>query len=215
MATDQLKLYNGALRLIGERKLASLTENIEARYVLDDIWDDELIDTVLEEGQWNFAARMVKLDYAPSITPSFGYQYAFPHPDDFIRTLQIGHDEYIVSPITMYQEEAGVIYCDQQEIYLQYVSNDSQWGGDFSLWPPSFTKWVEAWMALEACPKLTNSEELFARIERAEEQFRKKAKSNDAMQSPARFVPEGRWASWRRGKHSSNRDRGKRSQLHG
>lgn len=215
MATDKLKLYNGALRLIGERKLANLTENVEARYVLDDIWDDEALDFVLEEGQWNFAGRTVKLDYAPSITPQFGYKHAFPKPDDFVRTLQVCHDEYFNIPITAYQDEAGVIFCDNTEIYFQYVSNDVGWGSDFSLWPPTFSQYFQAWLAHEAVPKLTNSDSVAARVKEELEDRRKKAKSNDAMESPSKQLPEGRWAGWRRGPRRANRDRGRRDSLFG
>ena len=37
MANDQLSLYNNALTVLGERKIASLTENREPRRVLDDV----------------------------------------------------------------------------------------------------------------------------------------------------------------------------------
>lgn len=213
MATTKLKLYNGALRMLEERKLADLTENVEARFVLDDIWDEEAIDYVLEQGQWNFAGRTVKLDFAPSITPSFGYQYGFAKPDDFIKTMQVCKDEYFALPITAYQDEARHIFCDPAEIYFQYVSNDAQWGTDYSLWPPSFTKWVQSWIALEAGPMLTNSATLVERVTDEEDRRRRRAKSQDAMESPAKFPPEGRWASWRRG--SSHSERGRRTSLFG
>jgi len=57
----QLSIYNGALNILGERKLADLDENREPRYELDDIWDNEMIDRVLQFGLWNFAARSVEL----------------------------------------------------------------------------------------------------------------------------------------------------------
>ena len=38
MALDQLAIYNGALQLIGSRRLASLDEDRETRYELDEIW---------------------------------------------------------------------------------------------------------------------------------------------------------------------------------
>ena len=40
MATDRLKLYNGALTIIGERSIASLTTNEESRRLLDNQWND-------------------------------------------------------------------------------------------------------------------------------------------------------------------------------
>ena len=83
---SKLTIYNGALAVVGDRKLASLSENREPRFKLDDIWDNEIIDRVLQMGQWNFAKRTVALSASPSVSPSFGYQFAFDKPVDFIRT---------------------------------------------------------------------------------------------------------------------------------
>ena len=149
MATSKLQLYNGALRLLGERTLATIDENVESRYVLDDIWDDEALDTVLDMGLWNFAGRTVMLEPSTTITPDFGFRYAYPKPDDFIRTMKLCEDEYTENPLSgeEYDDEAKHIFCDIEPVYFQYVSNDVQWGSDLSLWPPSFTKYVQAWMA--------------------------------------------------------------------
>ena len=40
MATSKLTLFNDALRLCRERKLVALTDNREARHLLDAAWAD-------------------------------------------------------------------------------------------------------------------------------------------------------------------------------
>ena len=80
--TSKLTLFNGALRLLGERRLASLTEDRPARRYLDDAWDDGLVDDALEQGFWNFATRTVQMTASTSVEPEFGYRYAFQKPDD-------------------------------------------------------------------------------------------------------------------------------------
>ena len=130
---SKLTIYNGALTVLGERKLADLTENREPRYKLDDVWDNDLIRRVLQMGQWNFAKRTVELESSPSVTPSFGYQFAFDKPSDFVRTIGVAHDEYFNIPITRYSDEASWLFCDQEKIYVAYVSDDTQWGADLSL----------------------------------------------------------------------------------
>ena len=82
---DKLSIYNGALLFIGERQLATLTDNVESRRLLDGAWDRDGIETVLEQGQWNFAMRTSKFEYSPSITPAFGHTRAFEKPSDFVR----------------------------------------------------------------------------------------------------------------------------------
>lgn len=210
---SKLTIYNGALSVLGERKLSSLTEDREARYKLDDVWDNDLIDRVLQMGQWNFAGRSIELQASPSVTPSFGYQYGFDKPTDFIRTMAVANDQYFNVPLTEYSDEAAWWFADIETIYVQYVSNDSQYGSDFSLWPFNFTEMVEHYMAYKIAPRLTgmdlDSDALLAKYKLA----LRDAKSTDAMESPAQFMPRGSWANSRRGYRSG--ERGKRNQLIG
>lgn len=212
---SRLSLYNGALTVVGERKLANLTENREPRYKLDDIWDNDLIDRVLQMGQWNFAKRTVQLTADPSLTPSFGYQYGFPKPPDFKRTMMVCQDEYFNNPLTSYSDEAKFWFCDLEEIYVAYVSNDVQWGGDLSLWPPNFTEMVEHYMAWKVAPRLSGIDISDKRLAQQWKQWLAEAKATDAMESPAKFPPKGGWAKSRQGFRSGSSDRGNRSKLIG
>ncbi len=214
MAT-KLSIYNGALSVIGERKLASLTENREPRLKLDDIWDNDLIDRVLQMGQWNFAKRTVELTASPSVTPSFGYQYAFDKPTDFIRTMMVCHDEYFNIPITRYSDEAQWWFCDAEQIYVAYVSNDTQWGADLSLWPHNFTEMVEHYLAWKVAPRIAGIDISDKRLANQWKMWLAEAKAVDAMESPAKFAPKGGWARSRKGFRSGQNERGNRSQLIG
>lgn len=209
----RLTIYNGALNIIGERRLTDLSEDREARYKLDDIWDNDLIDRVLQMGQWNFAGRSVELQASPSVTPQFGYQFAFDKPTDFIRTMKVANDEYFKMPLTQYSDEAAWWFADLETIYVQYVSNDAQYGSDFSLWPFNFTEMVEHYMAYKVAPRLTGLDfDSNALLGKWKLQLRD-AKAVDAMEAAAKFPPKGGWASSRQGFRSG--ERGKRNQLIG
>ncbi len=138
MATDKLKIYNGALAIIGERQLASLTEERESRRQLDLIYDDGGILGCLEAGQWYFAMRSQKITYDPSITPDWGYKFVFDVPSDHIRTCGLCQDEFFSVPLLEYKEEANFWYANLQTIYVRFVSSDTNYGLDMSLWPASF-----------------------------------------------------------------------------
>lgn len=214
--TDKLSIYNGALNILGERKLADLNENREPKYQLDDVWDNDMIDRCLQMGQWNFAARSVELAASPSVTPGFGYQYGFDKPPaDFIRTMMVCYDEYFDRPITRYSDEGNWIFADVELLYLKYVSNDGQFGGDFSLWPANFTEFVEHYLAYKVAPRLAGLDFKERTMEAKFERALLKAKSTDAMESPAKFAPKGGWANSRQGYRSGTSDRGKRGQLIG
>lgn len=212
---SKLTIYNGALSILGERKLSALTENREPRYKLDDVWDNDLIRRVLQMGQWNFAKRTVELQASPSVTPSFGYQFAFDKPSDFVRTMAVCHDEYMNIPITRYSDEASWWFCDQETIYVAYVSDDTQWGSDLTLWPPNFTEMVEHYMAYKAGPRIKGVDVSTQTLGRLWKGWLAEAKATDAMEQPAKFPPKGGWARSRQGFRGGSRERGNRSQLIG
>ncbi len=212
---SKLSIYNGALNILGERKLASLTENREPRYKLDDVWDNDLVRRCLQMGQWNFAARSAEFSYSPSITPEFGYQFGFDKPTDFVRTMMVAHDEYFNIPMTRYADEAQFWFSDQENIFVKYVSDDTQYGADYSLWPPNFAEMVEHYMAMKVAPRLAGLDISDKRLKREWKEWLAEAKATDAMESPAKFPPKGGWARSRQGFRGGGRERGNRSQLIG
>jgi hypothetical protein len=213
MAATQLGLYNSALRILGEEKLASLSEDREPKRVLDGIWDDGLINRMLEQGQWNFATRTARLDYESSIEPVFGYRRAFEKPTDCIRLIALSVDEYFSIPLNQYRDEAGFWFCDYDQIYVSYVSNDDEYGNDLSLWPETFKRYVENYLALHSCERLTQNKSKFADLFKITERALIDARSKDAMGGPTRFMPPGSWTTARRAGRSN--DRGNRGSLIG
>lgn len=200
--TDQLSLYNGALRILKERRLADLTENREPRRLLDGVWNDGAVKYCLQSGQWTFATRTARLDYSPSVEPPFGYRYAFDQPEDMVRVTGIWHDERCIQPLLQYTDERHFWYCDLTTIYVSFVSNLPNYGGDFSLWPETFVQLVQAFLALQIAGNLTQGQGLIALADRAWEKARLAAASLDAQNKPTKFLPESAWTAARRGRRS-------------
>jgi len=201
--TSRLTIYKGALRLLGQRPIASLSENSEARRICDSSWDDNVVDRALEAGQWLFATRGMQYDYSPSVEPEFGYQRAFDKPTDFIRTVAVCQDEYFKVPLTEYSDEAGYWFADLDTVYIKYVSNDATYGGDLSRWPQSFVKYLEALMASEIAMPLTQNDSKWKDLIQLADKLLRDAKSQNAMAQPAKFLPTGSWvgarsSGWRR-----------------
>lgn len=214
MATDKISLYNIGLRFIGERSLASVAEDREPRHLLDEVYDagDGAIKYFLEQGLWNFAMRAVQIDKSASISPSFGYQNAFDVPTDFVRLASISAGEYFTEPLTRYEKEQAYIYADVDPIYMRYVSNDSSYGNDLSLWPETFTLWAGAWLGMQIAPRLKNDLDL-QHLEKRVKRLLVDARSKDAQEEPTRFPA---LSSWNRARFGGSRsDRGSRSQLIG
>ena len=201
MAITKVQLYNGALRLCGEGK-TTLTEQREPRRLLDDVWDEDAIKHCLEQGQWQFATRSVELAASSTVSPDFGYRYAFEKPDDYIRKVDIAVDEYFQSEFTQWRDEANYIFADLSTIYLSYVSDDGAYGRDLSLWPMSFTKYVQAYMAFEVAPRLTGVKTDMEKLERIMKDRLQDAQNKDGVGRPTQFKPQGSWNAARRGRNS-------------
>ncbi|MBW5826534.1 hypothetical protein H0I68_15945 [Yersinia kristensenii] len=200
--SNQLNVYNDALRLVGERQLVSLTENREPRRLLDAVWDGAL-KYCLEQGQWNFAIRSVRVNYSPSVEPPFGYRRAFNKPDDYVRTVAFASDPFFNSTIIQYTDEAGFWFCDLDEIFIRYVSNDQSFGLDSSLWPETFSSFVAAYLATQIAPRLKNGSDR-EWLAREYKMAKTDALTKDAIQEPTKIFPTGRWVRSRHG--GSQRD---------
>lgn len=209
---DKLRIFNQSLRLLKERKLASLSENREPRRLLDEAWGDGStngsVRRCLELGQWTFATRAVQIDYSPSIDPSFGYRYAFDRPSDMVKVAAVCSDEYFNNPLLQYVDEGDYWYADLQTIYVRYVSNGSTYGTDLSRWPVSFEDLVAADLAFEIVGNLTQGESDISRVDKIRTRALTRARSNDAMNKPTAFTPTGRWIGARRGNINRGHNRG-------
>ena len=217
MAATRKGLYNAALILISERQLATTTEDVESRRVLDEIWlrGRGLVHSVLEQGLWNFATRTSQFDASANITVTFGHPHGFEHPSDYVRLVGISSDEFFNNPLTGhgYTTEAGIWYASSDPIYVRYISNGVAYGGDFDLWPETFTRYVEAYLATAAAPRITKDSDLVKDLGKLEDKRLKNAKSKDAMDEGTEFMPEGSWRRARRG--GGTGERGNRHRLIG
>jgi len=202
--TQQLQLYNDALLVAGERALSTITDDIEARYLLDQVWANGGVRACLEEAQWTFAMRTIQIDYDPSIEPSYGYNRAFVKPDDWVLTAGICSDEFFRVPLLQYIDEAGYWFSSLDTIYVRYVSDDAAYGGDLGNWPKTFWDFVATHFAGRLVLKLANSADRVRLIlspenPRAGLRYRAlmRAKSSSAMANPTAIASQGEWSKAR------------------
>lgn len=201
--TTRLQLYNNSLLILGERKLASLSENRESRRVLDQVWDDGFVNNCLEEGLWNFAMKSIQLDYEPSITPEFGYNRAFERPTDYVRTAAICSDEFFNDPLLEYSDEANHWFANIDTVYIKYVSDDEDYGSNLSIWPETFSQFAQGYMASLINMRITQSENKQEKLDKDLKRLLINARSKDAMAEATQFMPRGTWARSRNRRVSS------------
>jgi hypothetical protein len=194
MTTSRLTLYNNALLMSGERPLASLTEAREPRRLLDQVWDTGGVRKCLEQGQWTFAMRTVELDYDPDVAPTFGLSRAFDKPTDWVATSAVCSDAYFRTPLLSYVDEANYWYAALDTIYVRYVSDADTYGMNLARWPGSFEDFVAAFFSERIVYKLSTSEESLKKATIRLERLKKLALNKDAMASPSKVLPPGRWS---------------------
>lgn len=219
MATTRLKIYNGALLICGEGELASLTENREPRFLLDQVWNDSGVRWCLEQAQWHFAMRSSRLDYNPSVDPDWGYQRAFDKPTDWVATSGVFQDEHMRTPLTSYADEVSYWFADVDELFVRYVSDDDEYGMDFAKWPATFIDVVKAYFASRIIRKLPGGSEKIDDICHPKTGVLARAlmvaKNKAAMANPATFPTRGTWAAARHRGSSVRRDGGSTTNLIG
>lgn len=207
---SQLSIYQDALGHIGERLLASLTENTEPRRILDQMWPGAR-KYCLEHAHWKFAQRTSKITYSGTVTPPFGFSHAFEKPTDVVKLSKLCADEYFQIPLVNVVEENGFWFANIDDIYVSYVSSDDAYGYDYSLWPETFTLYVSLYLASRIAPRLRptlDTRAILAQLDRARED----AQAKDAVQGPTQFLPQGNWVRNRMG---SSWNRGSRTSLYG
>jgi hypothetical protein len=101
--------------------------------------------------------------------------------------------------LLQFLEEGSFWLADVNVIYVKYVSKNVTHGLDMSLWPASFTRFVEAYLALQVVGKITTDEARVKEVQALFKHWRKEARSTDAMAEPTRFPPQGGWVTARTG----------------
>lgn len=206
MAAVKINIYNNALGHLGERKLASLTEDREPRRVLDDFYSNALAHC-LEKGAWEFAIRSTEIDASTSTSPEFGFTYSFRKPDDWVRTVKVSDSPTLVSPLLSFREENDYWQADCNPLYVEYVSNHaSLGGGDLSRWTQAFEDYVTIRLAMLSCKRITGSLTEMDYLVKLEKKAVGGARElNNAGDAP---IPQagGSWVASRRG-GMSNRSR--------
>lgn len=211
MAT-KLGIYNQALIELKVSTIDTLGAGGVGRLTFDQLWDD-VIQGCLESGYWKFAMRTVQIDVDPDVTPAFAYANAFNFPSDWVKTYLVSLNEYMDPPLVngAYLEEANLLFCDAEPLFLRFVSNSTAgYGGDLLRWTEKFGRYVALELAWRGCPKVAGSSEgLREAVEENRDKARSQALAFEAHREPPKRPPEGNYNGARfRGRGNATRGDG-------
>lgn len=87
MAASETSIANGALILLGERRINSIDDTTKTAKLMKDRFD-EIRDDLLRSHPWNFATKRASLD-ADSGAPAWGFDYQYTLPSDSLRLIEV------------------------------------------------------------------------------------------------------------------------------
>lgn len=178
MAT-RLQVLNEALRYIGENPLATDTDDVEARYALDDAYD-RAVTFVLRVADWKFALATEALTNDTGTPPQVGYTYRFVKPANFLRTQALFVQAANARECPFDAREDGAAYhSNVDNIIVRYVSSANA-GEDH--WTEHFTRAVAAYLAFLIVGRITGNDDAARGMNDLYQGYMEAAVTRDALQ---------------------------------
>ena len=202
---SETDVINVGLRHVGADIIVSLTDGTNSANIASTIYEPAR-DNLLASHPWNFATKRVKL--AQSATePTFEFDYAYPLPSDWIRTISV-HDNDAGHGTVLYRMELingqRSIVASSSDIWIRYVARVT----DPNAMTPDFLDALSKVLARDFAIPITSSNTLYEQMSKAADRAIARARSTDAMGSFPELRPRGSWAAsrggWRRDDLTSN-----------
>lgn len=138
--------------------------------------------SLLRQHPWKFATIRKFLASSATYTPPFGYDKAWPLPDDYIRFIGIGDDK------------TGIITDDAGRLCFRYIYNFT----DVSKMDSLFVDMFSINLGLKIAPKFTGSE---ARVNSLKDDLKKITPASfsvDGQERPPSRIQNSKWMRRRR-----------------
>ena len=193
MALSQTEIVNLALTRLGQDRVISINDDVEAARVMRSLWDFTR-DAVLASYPWKFANKRTSLP-ALAAAPDYGWARQFTVPEECMRLVQVG-DDYVfyTGLLETFQLEGGVIMTDEAApLRLRYVERVTNVG----LWPVLFGRVVALQLAIDACEKLTTSSAKQGALNEAYALAVAQARKQSAIERPPQRVDHSDWLNAR------------------
>jgi hypothetical protein len=192
---SQVGIANRALTKVGETRILSLADDVEAARVIFSLWDI-VRDAELRARNWNFSIARASLA-ALVAAPAWGFVRQFQLPSDCLRVVQV--DEFFPGPSmsdyrnkseAVYQIEGGRILTDlAAPLPIRYVSRVEDTGS----WDAMFAEVFACRLAVEVCERLTQSNTKRQIAWDEYQQAMRAAVRSDAIENPPEPLPDDSW----------------------
>ncbi len=155
----QVEIVNRALTKIGEQRILSLSDDVEAARSADSLWDI-VRDAELRIRRWKFSITRASLAALVS-TPDWGFDYQYQLPSDCLRVVQVGEyypgvslTDYRSADETEWRVEGRKILTNEAApLKIRYIARIEDTGE----WDAAFVEAFACRLAAELAERLTQS----------------------------------------------------------
>ena len=179
---SQIEVVNGALRLIGTRRITALDQSSTEAVEAEDAWV-KTRDATLRAHPWNFAMKRASLA-AHADAPPWGFTTAYPIPADCLRVWAVKdvswRDWSVERHGTAPDEVTAILANTTGALYVSYVQNVT----DVSQWDALAIRVLECNLALALSKKITDSNPDVQAIYEMRREALREAKVADAVENP-------------------------------
>jgi hypothetical protein len=192
---SQVAIVNRALTKLGEARILSLSDDVEAARSADSMWDI-VRDAELRTRRWKFSITRASLAALVS-TPDWGFTVEYQLPAGCLQLLQV-NDIYVGADLSDYRNadtalwriEGRKILTDfEAPLKIRYVQTVEDTGE----WDSAFTEAFACRLAAELCERLTQSN---SKRELAWEEYKqaiRMAVRANALESAPEPLPDDAW----------------------
>jgi len=185
------ELYNKVMEILRLKPIISNDDESERKVAVDYALDMKAVDTVFELIPWDYPVVTTELTEDGVYDPSYGYQFRFAVPADWIRTESISANDRFLYPLERYHMEGSYFFADINKIYLRYVSSDHLI--TLSTWPTYIFNLVAAEIARRICHQVGEVDQEY--VERKYQEYKTEAFNTDAQRQPPQLISGGSWTS--------------------
>lgn len=194
-------IVNLGLRRIGADRIGDLSSDTsKSARVARDVYDEARRE-LLASHNWNFATKRKHLQSTVSAdvsdTPTFGWDFAYVLPEDFLRMVSVhpsDSDDASIEYRLEYQEGGDrVLLCNATEVYIRYV-HDLE---DTVVMSASFRDALAWRLAREFAAALSKSEAAAAGADSSFRRALSRAKAIEGIEDFPDRMAEGDWVSSR------------------
>lgn len=156
----------------------------------------EARDDLLRSHPWNFAVQRAILAQS-SVTPTSGFDYQYPLPSGWLRTLGVWDNDAEAGTLPYREEnsstDGNVIVTDASDVYLKYVAQIT----DANIMTADFRECLACKLAVDAAIGIANSNTMRELMMVDLDSKMMQAKSTDSLGDRPGRLSRGTWVSRR------------------